>query len=210
VSAMRPGFAKIIEKVRISWYFVSPEADLHKGENAGCYNDANTWSPKRVYWLTKCQSSHCSTSDYGCEDTVKLYSGVVQTPLPLTGFHPRVSSEPKILWISATFHNLGWMDDCQVCHGSIEAISILDPVGIDGAYSHIASGFDSVSWHVRSHEWRDASFGQEEDCIAGTLVLRCEVSSTVALRILRRSHYHAEHASDFLAQRWSFHEVASV
>jgi len=38
VSAMRPGLAKIIEKVRISWYFESPEADLHIAENACCIN----------------------------------------------------------------------------------------------------------------------------------------------------------------------------
>jgi len=46
VSAMRPGLAKIIEKVRISWHFESPKADLHKAENACCINYANTWSPK--------------------------------------------------------------------------------------------------------------------------------------------------------------------
>jgi hypothetical protein len=45
VSAMRPGFAKIIEKVCISWYIESPEADLHIAQNACCVNYANTWSP---------------------------------------------------------------------------------------------------------------------------------------------------------------------
>jgi len=49
VSAMRQGLAKIIEKVRISWYFESPEADHHKAEKACSINYANTWSPKRVY-----------------------------------------------------------------------------------------------------------------------------------------------------------------
>jgi hypothetical protein len=34
VSAMRPGLAKIIEKVCISRYFESAETDLHKAENA--------------------------------------------------------------------------------------------------------------------------------------------------------------------------------
>jgi len=34
VSAMRPGLAKIIEKVRISTYFETAETDLHKAENA--------------------------------------------------------------------------------------------------------------------------------------------------------------------------------
>jgi len=49
VSAMRPGLAKLIEKVRISWYFKSPEADIHIAQNACCINYANTWSPKQVH-----------------------------------------------------------------------------------------------------------------------------------------------------------------
>jgi len=91
VSAMRPGLAKIIEKVRISWYFESPQADLHKAENACCINYANTWSLKRVYWLSKSQSPHCSTSDYGCEDPLALYSAVARARLPLMGIHQRVA-----------------------------------------------------------------------------------------------------------------------
>jgi hypothetical protein len=55
------------------------------------------------------------------------------------------------------------MDDCQVCHGSIEAILILDPLDVEEAYSHIASCYYSVQWHVQSHGWHNASFGQEED-----------------------------------------------
>jgi len=208
VSGMRPGLAKIIEKVRISWYFESPEADHHKGENACCINYANTWLPKRVYWLSKSQSAHFSTSDYGCEDTLELDSGVARARLPLTRIHPWVASEPKIGWISATIHNWGWMDDCQVCHGSIEAISILDPLDVEEAYSHIASCYYSVEWHVRSHGWRDASFGPEEDSMEGRLVLPCEVSSTEDLQILRRSDSHNGHASNFRAHPWSFQEVA--
>jgi len=34
VSAIKPGLAKIIQKVRISWYFESPEIDLHCADNA--------------------------------------------------------------------------------------------------------------------------------------------------------------------------------
>jgi len=49
VSAMRPGLAKIIEKVRISRYLESPEDDLHIAENACCIDYANTWSPERVH-----------------------------------------------------------------------------------------------------------------------------------------------------------------
>jgi hypothetical protein len=101
VSAMRPGLAKIIEKVLISWYFESPEADLHLAENACCINYANTWSSKRFYWLLKSQNPHCSTSNCGCEATLELYSGVAQASLPFTGIHALVSSKSKIQWIPA-------------------------------------------------------------------------------------------------------------
>ena len=49
VSAMRPGLSKIIEKVRISTYFESAEADLHIAENACCIDYADTWSSQRVH-----------------------------------------------------------------------------------------------------------------------------------------------------------------
>jgi len=49
VSAMRPGFAKIIEKVHISSYFESPETDLHIAENDCGIDYADTWSPKQVH-----------------------------------------------------------------------------------------------------------------------------------------------------------------
>jgi len=89
------------------------------------------------------------------------------------------------------------MDDCQVCHGSIEAISILDPLDVKEAYSHIASCYYAVQWHVRSHGWREVSFRQEEDSMEGRLVLRCEVSFTEALQIPRRSDSNDGHASQF-------------
>jgi len=210
VSAMKPGLAKIIEKVRIAWYFESPEADLHLAENACCINYANTWSPKRVHWLSKGQSPHCSTSDYGCEDTVELYSGVARARLPLTGIHPWVASKPNIQQTPAAIHNSRRMDDCQVCHGCIDAISILDPLDLEEANSHIASHHHSVQWHVQSHGWRDASFGQEEEWMEGRLVLRCEVSSTEAFQILRRSHSNNRHESDFRTHPRSFPEVEIV
>jgi len=49
VSAMEPGLGKIIEKVRISWYFESPEIDHHIVENTCCINYADTRSSKRVH-----------------------------------------------------------------------------------------------------------------------------------------------------------------
>jgi len=210
VSAMRPGLAKIIEKVRISSYFESPEADIHIAENACCINYANTWSPKRVHWLSKSQSPHCSTSDYGCEDTLELYTGVSRACLPFTGIHTRVASKRKIQWIPAAIHNSGWMDDSQVCHGSIEAISVLDPLDVEEAYSHIASRYHSIQWHVRSPGWCDVSFGQEEDSMERRLVLWGEVSSTEAFQILRRSDSNDGHASYFRTYPRSFQEVAIV
>jgi hypothetical protein len=41
-SAMKPGSAKIIEKVRISRYCESPETDLHKAEDACCVDYTDT------------------------------------------------------------------------------------------------------------------------------------------------------------------------
>ena len=46
VSAMRPGFATIIETVLTSRYFISSETDLHKAVNTCCIDYANTWSSK--------------------------------------------------------------------------------------------------------------------------------------------------------------------
>jgi hypothetical protein len=39
---MRPGLAKMIEKVRISTYFECAETDLQIAENAGCIDYADT------------------------------------------------------------------------------------------------------------------------------------------------------------------------
>jgi hypothetical protein len=46
VSAMRPGLAKIIEKVRISTYYESAETELHIAENAYCIDYADIWTSK--------------------------------------------------------------------------------------------------------------------------------------------------------------------
>jgi len=76
VSAMRPGLAKIIEKVRISTYFESAETDLHIAENAYWIDYADTWMSKLVHWLPKTQSPDRCTTQYGCEDTLELDTGV--------------------------------------------------------------------------------------------------------------------------------------
>jgi len=49
VSAMKPGLAKIIEKVRISRYSENSETDHHMAANASCVDYVDTWSSKLVY-----------------------------------------------------------------------------------------------------------------------------------------------------------------
>jgi len=53
VSAMKPGLAKIIEKVRIWRIFESTETDLCIAANACGIDYADTWSSKPVHWLSK-------------------------------------------------------------------------------------------------------------------------------------------------------------
>jgi len=55
LSAMRPGLAKIIEKVSISRYFESSETDLHTAENTCCIDYADTWSSNK---LLDCQKAN--------------------------------------------------------------------------------------------------------------------------------------------------------
>jgi len=210
VSAMRQGLARIIEKVRISWYFENPETQLHTAENACWIDYSETWSPKRVHWVSKSQSPHRCTSDNGCEDTLELNNGVARACLSFTGIHKKVAPKSKIHWLPATFHNSRWMDHCEVCHGSIEAIPVLDPVDIDEAYIHIASCHHSIQRHVWSHGWRDASFGQYADSMEGRLVLRWEVSSTEASTILRWSDSNNRLACNFCTYPWSIPEVAMI
>jgi hypothetical protein len=158
VSAMRPGWAKIIDKVRISWYFESPEADHYIAENACWIDYADTWSSKQVHSPSKCNSLYYGTWNYGCEDTLGLYTGVTQAGLPITGIHSWVASTSKIHWIHATVTFTTWMHDSEVCPGSIKAIVTSDPVDVEKAYSHIASCYHSVQWPVRSHGWSEASY----------------------------------------------------
>jgi len=139
VSAMKPGLSMIIEKVPISRYFESAETDLQIAENACCIDYANTWSLKRVLWLSKSHSLHRGLSKYGCEETLELNPDVARARLPITWNHTRVSQQPKLQRLPATLHNTRWMEHCEVCHGSVAAIPILDPVDVEEAYSHIAS-----------------------------------------------------------------------
>jgi len=55
VSAMKPGLAKLIVKVRISRYSENSETGHHVAANDSCVDYIDTWSSKRVYWLSKSQ-----------------------------------------------------------------------------------------------------------------------------------------------------------
>jgi hypothetical protein len=119
VLAMRPGSAKIIEKVHTSRYIESPETDHDKAVNASCIDYSNTWSLKWVLWQSKCQSLHCSTSAYGFEDTLQLNTVVASASLPITRIHSWVAPAFQTQQLPATLHNTGRMDHCQVYDGSI-------------------------------------------------------------------------------------------
>jgi len=90
LSAMKPGLAKIIEKVCISTYFECAETDLQIAENAGCIDYADTWSVKRVHRLSQSQSPDRSTTYYGCEDKLELDTRVARAHLPITWIHAPV------------------------------------------------------------------------------------------------------------------------
>jgi hypothetical protein len=87
VAAMRPGLAKIIEKVCISTYFESAKTDLHIAPNASCLDHAHSWSSKQVHWLSKSQSLHHNTIDWGYKDRLGLDTGVAWASLSITRIH---------------------------------------------------------------------------------------------------------------------------
>jgi len=187
--------------------FESPGIDLHIAENACGIDYADTWSSERIHWLSKSQSSSRGTTDYGFEDTLKLSCGVAQAWQLIRVIHSWVAPKSKIHWLPATFNTSRGMDHCEVCHGSIEAIWIYDPVDVKEAYRHIVPRHHSVQWHVQLHEWCDVSFGYEEDSMEGRVVLPCEVSSTEAVQILHWSHSYHGYTSRFCAYPQSFSEV---
>jgi len=96
VSAMKPGLAKIIEKVCISWYFGSPESDLHMAENACCIDYADTWASKWVHWLSNSQYLHHRITNSGSGDALELNIGVARACLPIKGLHTPVAPKSKI------------------------------------------------------------------------------------------------------------------
>jgi len=49
LSAMKPGLAKIFEKVRMSKYSENSETDRQIAANASCVKYVDTWTSKQVY-----------------------------------------------------------------------------------------------------------------------------------------------------------------
>jgi len=133
VLAMRPGLAKLIEKVCFSRHCERPETDLHIAENACGIDHADTWSSKWVHWLSNSQSTNCRTTYNGCENTVEFDPVVTWASLPIARIRLPVAHESKIQRVQATFHNWWWMDHCQVHHGSFKAIPMLDPMDVEKA-----------------------------------------------------------------------------
>jgi hypothetical protein len=146
--AVRSGLAKIIEKVRISWYFETPEIHLHIAENVFCIEYTDSSSSKQVLWLSYSESPHHRTSNYWWVDKLQLYTGVARARVPIMGIHMRVACRSIIQWLPAILHNAGWTDNCKVCDGFIEAIPILDPLHVKVAYSHSASRHHIVQCNV--------------------------------------------------------------
>jgi len=155
---MRPGLAKLIEKVHISSYFESPDTDLHVAENTFCVDCDDTLSLKWVHGLSKSQSQPCGTIYYGCDDWLELNTGVALVSLPIMRIHLQVATNYNTLLLLATLHYTEWMDHCQVHRGSLEPILILDPVDVEAAFSHIASRYHSSWGHVQSYGWRYGSY----------------------------------------------------
>jgi len=155
VSAMRPGLAKIIDKVWISRH-LGTNLDTAKNDYSIDYPD--TGMSKQVHWRWKSQSTHCNTSYDGCEESLEFNTEVAWASLPNTRIHLQVASESKIQWLPATHHNTGWMHHHQVRHGRFETIQILDPVGVQEASGYLVTAYHCLQWHVRTYGWRYASF----------------------------------------------------
>jgi len=158
VSAMRPGLAKIIEKVCIWTKLASPETDHHIVVNDSCTDYVDTWWSKWVHWLSKSEYTNHSTTYYGWEKRVEFDTGVAWASLRIPTIHPQVAQESKIQWLPATLHNTGWMDIHQACDWDVEAIPIPHPVDVKKPYGNSASHYHCLQWHVWLYGWRYASF----------------------------------------------------
>jgi len=183
VTAIRTGLAKIIDKVRISTYFETPEMYLHIADTACCIDCADTRLSKRVHWLSKSENPCCRTPCHECEDILTIDTGVAWVNLPITSVYQLVAPESNIVWLPATLHNTRWMDHCQGCHGTFPAIPVLDAVDVNEAYCHIPRHNQFLQWHVSTYWWGYVNFIRKEDLMAESCAPSHEVSATQAVEI---------------------------
>jgi len=141
VSAMKPGLAKIIEKVRISRYLKNSETDHHIAANVSCVDYVDTGLSKRVYRLSKSRSTNRSPTYYGCENTVEFDTGVAWASLPIPRIHPRMAEESIIQRLLVTLHSREWIGNREVSHGRFKAFSIPHSVDVKTAYGYTASWY---------------------------------------------------------------------
>ena len=210
VPAMRPGLAKITEKVCIWRHFERPEADLHTAENTCCIDHSDTWWLKWVHWLSKCQSTNRITAYYACENTAEFDMGVAWASLLSTRTHTGVAHKSEIQWLPATLPNTGWKDHPQLHLGRIEAIPIVDPVEVKQAYGSSASLYYYLQWLRWSYQWRYESFGKREDSMVGRHILCRDVGMTEAVHIICWSDPNDWYAAQVSSYPWSCPAVAII
>jgi hypothetical protein len=190
-----------------------------------CWKFWNWPSYSREYWLywshwqvfiewvhlvSKSQSPHRSTTYHGCKDKLTLDTRVHWASPPITTIDLWVAPKSKIQWLPATLNNTELMDYCQVRHGSLMAILILDARDIKVAYGHIACCYHSPQWYVRLYGLRYVRLGYNEAWMEGLLVLRCAASVSEAVPIICWSDSNVGYASHFCTYPWSFQELAIV
>jgi len=210
VLAMRPGLAKIVQKVGISRHLGRPETYHHIADIPCCIDYSDTLSSKRHHWLSNSQSTNHSTTYDGYENMMGFDTRGAWACLLIMRSHPKLAQESEILWFPPTHHNTGWMDHRQVSYGSLEAIPILDPVDVEKSYGYSGSCHHCLQWHGWSYASRYASSSVAEESMEGWLTLRCEVCMTDAVKISCWSHSNQRYGSRFSPYLWFFPEVVII
>jgi len=109
-----------------------------------------------------------------------------------------------------TVHHTRWVDYNQICQGGFTAILVLNPMDAETAYLNSASRHYCLQWHVWSHGWHDASFGQEKDTVEGRFILHGVVRAANVGQILCWSYSNHRYASPIGTHSWLFPEAAII
>jgi len=181
---MKPGFATIIEKVCISTYSERPETDQWIVENACCIEFADTWSSKRVCWMSTSQCNCCGTTYYRFPDWVEIISGDASLGLPMTRIHLLVAAESTIQWLPACEVNTGWIEYRHVGHGRVIANLVLDDMDVKKAYGDSELWYHCIQQQVWPYRWCCGTMCQEEDIMLERLMLCREVCMLEPVKIL--------------------------